>query len=243
MRAEFALALALPLAACGSSPDVVVGRALKAAVEGDVPRLLRDLDPSYADPLGDRAQVLRDIEDWRSRFPRRDLRTLAIDVDPLPGTRAAVDVLAHLELAFDGGIPTVRAEGPMRLSLQRDGVFRLRSGLLVEVRDVLRLLDNYRAALESQDSATLAALLHPAYRARLRRRDEYETHLKAVLHPSRGAVVRVEPVRLHVELRRDLVHANVHFRRVTEDSPAQLEVARWTLERSAGRLKISSASE
>lgn len=228
-------ALLLFVASCGPRPEQVAREAFEAFEAADLGAIERALDPSYADGIGGRERLRDDLSHLIRQYPRRTVRLERVEVDrgPTSRARATATVLATIELA--GEVPAVRLSGALRLDLIRNGRFRIRSGFLTELRDVLDLLARRRAALEGNDPEAIGRLLHPAYRdgsfdrARL---------VRVLAQDVEGQVIRLEPIAYRIEVRPEVVHVDEHHRLELNGVIFPPSVARLTLAQSAGRLRI-----
>lgn len=227
---------ALLLAACQRTPQEAVEQARTAIETRSTSELLEVLDPQYADTLGGKKQLLSDLEDLHDRFPRIRLvmeeLTVAKGASELDAT-----VVGTLNADFVGE-PTWKVRGPVAIELVRstDG-FRIRSGLLTEFRDVAELMARRRAALEANDADAVRSLLHPRYRDGDLDADQAAARLARDLE---GKKVRFEATNYRLELRGPRAHVDEHFVLTVNDRPTRPLIGRFTLERSAGRWRISS---
>lgn len=234
---RFALALfALWASACGPSAEVVGRNAVDAMIRADAKALGRWVDPSYADGRGGWTALQADAQSWGEAYLRREGQA-ELRAVPLGASRAVAEVDGTFVLRFDGDGPSLRAEGAVHLHLIRDGQLRVRSGLFTGVRDALALLAARRAALEANDVVGLAALIHPTYRD-----DGVDrtTLVEALERSIPGAVVRLTPLSHRIEVRSDLVHVDEHYRMTVDGRALPIAVARLTLARSAGQLRIQA---
>lgn len=213
----------------------MVRAALRGAEVADLRDLERAVDPRYADALGGRPALLSDVRGLARVYPRRTIQALDVRVRRPTTSQAVAEATVDLDLDLGGARPSVRGTGTMRVEVVRDGVFRVRSGLLTEVRDALQLLRSYRSAIEGNDVAALGRLLHPNYRdARLDR----VRLLEAIAPKINARAIRFEPVAQRIELRPGLVHVDLHLRMAVDDRPPRPHIARLTLSTSAGKLRI-----
>jgi hypothetical protein len=220
--------------ACGADPEAAAREAIAAAEAGDPRGLRRWVHPSYADGVGGRDAAIEDFAALARRYARRAFEIRALEVRR-GASRARAEVVADLDLRLEGGGPTVRLEGPAPLELVRDEGFRVRSGLLTALRDVLALMRRRRAALEANDLGALRDVLHPSYAEGPYDRERLIARVREDLE---GAVVRVDVRAWRIELRPDLVHVDEHHRLRVDGRELPPAVGRFTLAPSAGRLRI-----
>lgn len=231
---------ALPLmllgivASCGPRPEEVVREAIASVAKPASDTLERALDPTYIDALGDRSAVLAHVAEWRAAHGQRTVEIRELDVEE-GISRATAHAYVDALLEFRGGPASVRAEGRVRLELVRNGRFRIRGGFLTELRDTLELVRARREALEANDFEGLEALIHPNYGGHPAER---ESLLEGLRENLKGQVVRMEPRAYRIEVRPQLLHVDEHYRLRVGGRSLRPTVARLTLARSAGRLKI-----
>ena len=232
MRALAIISLAV---ACGRTPEEAVDQ-VRAAIESrDEAMLSRAIDPGYADPLGDQAKLVADVRELWERYPR-----IALAMSELSTSRGASELEATVTGTLDAdfvGTPTWKVKGPIAIDLVRrsDG-FRIRSNLLTTFRDVSRLADARRAALEANDAKAVRALLHPEYRDGDLDADGAIARLTQDLA---GRKVRLSASNYRLELRGPWAHLDEHFVLVVDDRPTRPLVARFSLKTIAGRWRIA----
>lgn len=213
----------------------MVRRTVAAAEAGDGPSLVRWLHPRYADALGDRDRALAEVEALARRYPRRRLALGDLVLHRSGPSRARAQVASRLEVVLEGAAPSIRLEGPVRWELVRDQGFRVASGLLVELRDVVDLLERWRAALEANDVGALAELVHPSYADGTD--DRFRALARMAASLGQGGL-RIRPVAWRIELRPRLVHVDAYARLRREGARERPWRDRLTLAPSAGRLRI-----
>ena len=225
--------LAVLFAGCGPAAEEVALRAVEAAADADVATLGRWVDPGYADPLGGLEVLRRDLADLEARYGRRriELRELSRHA---AASELHTTVVGHLDVELVGQ-PTWRAVGAMSLELERNAGWRVRAGLLSDLRDIMGLMDARRRALEANDPAALAALLHPRYRDGDLDREEAAQRMARDLE---GVRIRLEPTNYRLELRGTTAHLDEHYRLEVAGRALPPTIARFTLGRTAGRWRI-----
>lgn len=223
-------------ASCGPTPIEVTQAALEAVQDADPVALGRRVASAYADPLGGRTELLADVEAWANEHPVRAISGRAFEAER-GRSRARARVSFELSLELSGLGASVRASGPTAVELERDGDFRIRSGLLTEVRDALELMSARRRALEANDVDAYVELLHPGYRDGAFGPERLVEQLREDLP---GRIVRLEPLGYLIELREDLVHVDERHRLSIDGALGPVSTARLTLAKSAGRLRIRS---
>lgn len=218
---------------CVRAPEDVVRRAARAIEEGDLDALRRHIAPGYADARGDRARLFEDLEHLIATSAMRKILWDEPERLPSESGRTAV-VEAHLELQWVGP-PNWRVYGPDRLELVRQDDFRIEGGVLVAFRETEALVRARRAALEANDAEGLRVLLHPDYRDGDLDADEAIHRLAKNLEQT---PVRLRPTNYRLELRGSRAHLDEHY--VLAIGPRTLPpaIARFTLEKTAGRLRI-----
>lgn len=228
--------LGLLLAGCQRTPKEAVEQARAALEARSTTDLLEVLDPEYADTLGTKARLLSDLEDLWRRYPRIHLATEALTVAQ-GASELDATVVGTLDADFVGQ-PTWKVRGPVAIELVRrtDG-FRIRSGLLTDFRDIERLMAKRRAALEANDAQQVKDLLHPGYRDGDLDGDQAAARLARDLE---GKKVRLDATNYRLELRGPRAHVDEHFVLEVNGRPSRPLIGRFTLERSAGRWRISS---
>ena len=220
--------------ACGPKPEEVVRTAFSAISSNNQTLLQRTVDPNYADGLGNRATLFDHIDTLTNLYERRELQLLSWKPSAQV-SKATVWAEIEIQVNLAGTGPGVSAKGISKVELLRNGQFRIRSGLLTEVLDVLDTMRARRAALEANDLEALERLIHPQYK-----QGHYDKHrlLLALEKNLTGRVIRLEPIAYQVDLRRGLVHVDEHYHLVVDGQASPPSVARLTLTRSAGRLRI-----
>ena len=222
---------------CGATPEDAVRGALAAVEAADSAQLRRWVDPEYTDGRGGQTVLAEDVQAWQKTYPRRSLNIDHLDILRSGTSRLRADARVAIDLILSGATPSVRARGPLLIELLRNQGFRVQSGLLTEVRDVLEVMAERRAALEANDAEALAALLHPRYSDGSYNRHHLIDRLRRDLE---GRVVRIEPTAYRIELRSGRVHVDEHHRMSIDGRELGPAVARLTFAQSAGRLRIQA---
>jgi hypothetical protein len=229
------LALIVLALGCGRTPEEAVEAARAAIAARDEAALSHLIDPDYADPLGDEDVLLADVRELWERHPRIELT--ATELFTSQGTsELEATVTGTLDADFVG-TPTWKVKGPIAIELVRrsDG-FRIRSNLLTTFRDVSRLADARRAALEANDAGEVRKLLHPDYRDGDLDADGAIARLARDLA---GTKVRLQASNYRLELRGPWAHLDEHFVLVVDDRPTRPLIARFSLKTTAGRWRIA----
>ena len=234
-RALRLLSALIMVASCARTPEQTVEEARRALEARDEPALRALLDPEYADPLGDEERLIADVREIWERYPRLVLATTEVAT-----VQGASELQATVKATLDAdfvGTPTWKVKGPIEIEVVRrsDG-FRIRSKLLTTFRDVSRLMDARRAALEANDAEQVRALLSPNYRDGDLDADGAIARLSKDLA---GTKVRLQASNYRLELRGAWAHVDEHFVLVVNDRPTRPLVARFSLSTSAGRWRIS----
>lgn len=221
--------------ACAEPPDRVVARAFAAIADGDLEALEARIDAGYTDALGDRRRLLEDLRELREQCAK-----LAFTLGEVSVARGQTEldprVLGRLDVECPGK-PRWKVTGPLEIDLVKEGDFRVRSGLLTDLRDVRKLAEARRAALEGNDADGYAKLLHPTYRDGDVDREETTLRLQRDLA---GVRVRLEPSLYRLELRGPTAHLDEHYVLTVGERTLPPGIARLTLTRAAGLWKISS---
>ena len=173
-------------------------------------------------------------EIWE-RWPRLELSTA--ELSTVKGaSELEATVLGVLDADFVG-TPTWKVKGPIAIDMVRrsDG-FRIRSNLLTTFRDVSKLMDARREALEGNDVSQVRKLLHPDYRDGDIDADGAMARLSTVLA---GKKVRLQASNYRLELRGAWAHVDEHYVLVVDDRPTRPLVARFSLATNAGRWQIT----
>jgi hypothetical protein len=204
-------------------------RNLFAAIDrADLEEIERRVDAGYNDPLGDKEKLLEDLRALFREVPR--IRSKPTDLSPSK-SRGGVVVVGTLEIELESA-PSWRMIGP--LAIEYDGGLSVKSGLLDDLRQIRRLFDDRRRAMEANDAEAYAALLHPEYRDGDLDRDGAIERLRKDLA---GIPIRLEPLSYWVEVRGLDTHVDERYRLTVNEEPHAL-VARLTLRRSAGLWRI-----
>lgn len=223
----------IAIAACRSPADTV--ESAHHAVEVRSSELWSLIDPDYADPVGDRARLERDVAAIGERHATLAIRLADVTEADAP-SELAKDVTAVIDADFVGEV-TWKVRGTIRLEVVRrqDG-FRIRSGLLTDFRDVDELMARRRAALEANDPEAVRALLHARYRdGDLDAGDA----IRRLAENLGGRKVRLEASNYRLELRGEKAHVDEHYVITVDDRRSRPLIGRFTLERSAGRWRIA----
>jgi len=182
--------------------------------------------------LGDRDDLLRDVAALGRTHPaeRFDARVARLTSEGASKRR----MTAHLEAdGAWGGEPSFRVTGPMPVTLEPWGSYRLRAGFLTDLRDAVQLTDAWARARRDPSPEHLKPLLHPAYDDAFVTRDE----IAATWLEQDPVRARVTFVRL--EVRDDLAHLDLH-ELVDADDGDRPVIHRLTLRPAAGRWRIAS---
>lgn len=229
------LAAALAAAGCTRGPEEVVRQTAEALERGDLEALERRVAAGYADARGDRSQLFEDLERLLVSSAARRVQFRGTQRHPSPSARTAA-VQTELDLEWIG--PVVwRVRGPVTLELVRQVDFRVEGGLLVAFREAEAVARARRAALEANDPEALRALLHPAYRDGNLDADGALHRISASLQ---GVRVRLRPTHYRLELRSAQAHLDEHYVLTVGTRTLPPAIARFTLERTAGRLRIAA---
>lgn len=220
------------LGGCGPAcddPRAVVEAAVAALTRGDVAAVEARVHPAYSDPVGDRAQLLADLEALAQATPRVTLSEVEVLRGP-QGPTLVGKLEAHL-----AGPPEWTVVGPLRLELaSHDGALAIRTGFLDDLRDLRALMSARRAGLESNDADALGALIHPEYRDGALDRDGAVARLRDDVA---GIAIRIEPRSYWAEVRG--LDAHVDERYVLRLGEAEhAAIARFTARRAAGRWRL-----
>ncbi len=229
-RPELILVLA---AGCTPTPNAEVAALFEAISTGDGAAITQRVHPDYSDPLGDRAQLLADLAGIRERWPRVDVTLTELETIPNPPT---VEVQGKLELVL-AGTPGWKYVGALQLELVRATRWQVRSGLLADLRDIHTLMDGRHQALEGNDGARYATLLHPQYADGDIDLIEAKARIATDLE---GVAIRHRPSHYRVEVRGPTAHVDERYELAIGDRTLPRSVARLTLRRAAGRWKIQA---
>lgn len=222
---------------CGPSPERVTSTVFEALTAGNFSTLERYIDPSYMDGLGNREQLLKDLRALNQTYSRREFQLSDWSLTRSPLSKAEVTAKTLVQVNLAGLGPGVKAEGLIELEFIRNGHFRIRSGLLTAVRDVLDTMKARRAALEANSTDGIAPLIHPQYREGNANRHRLLKSLKSRMQDRK---IRLEPIAYNIQLRPHLVHVDEYYRISIDDQALKPAVARLTLASSAGRLRIKA---
>ena len=218
---------------CATAPEDVVRQTADALAKGDREALERWVASGYADARGDRAQLFRDFERLLVSSAARRIEFRAPRQIPSRSARTAV-IESELDLEWIGSA-VWRVKGPVTLELVRQVDFRIEGGLLVAFREAEAVARARRTALEANDPDALRELLHPAYR------DgdlDADGALRRISDSLRGVRVRLRPTHYRLELRGPQAHLDEHYVLTVGPRTLPPAIARFTLERTAGRLRI-----
>lgn len=230
------LLLALAVSACGDHPDEVARAAFSALEKNDLQGVLARIDPKYSDPLGDKAKLSQDLGDLIQSTGRISVQATEISV--VSGdTRRTATVIGRLDFEL-AGEPTWRMTGPLDLDELDDGGFKISGNFLTDLRDVMHLTAERRAALEANDASLYGKLLHPTYRDG--DVDREDTAARIARDLSGHAKIRIEPTLYKLEVRGPLAHLDEHYKLTLNDKPLPPSIARLTLRPAAGFWKIAA---
>src|SRR5688572_8725656 len=210
-RSIVTVVIALVLGACREPPQEIVASAFDALMRGDRDGALARVDEHYLDALGGRAELEQDLDRLLQESGRIEIRTSEISIVE-GATKLQVKVIGRLEVALIGK-PEWRATGPLEIDLRES---KIASGFLTGLRDVRQLAARRRAALEGNDPALYADLLHPTYRDGDVDREATETRLRRDLASVR---IRLEPSLYKLEIRGALAHLDEYYALVVNERP------------------------
>ena len=229
------LAAALALFACGPDPETLPRQVEAQLQSRDFAAIARQIDEAYGDPLGDRATLLEDLAALDRDFPRWSIDWTSSGLF-VEGTALVATVQTRIEAELVGK-PTWKVEGPMPLALHRSDRWRVRGGLLTDLRDIRGLMRQRRRALEANDVDGLAALLHPHYRDGLIDRKEAVARLRRDVE---GLSIRLRATNYRLEVRADLAHVDEYYILTVGEQIRPPAAAGFTLRKSAGRWRIAA---
>lgn len=219
--------------ACGPTPIEAVERAVQAAVDGELETLRKNLDPAYADAMGDRPALLARVKAWQARFPDRTVELGGAELVWPEATRRRAQVeLAGLELSLDDGHAGLKRVGPAHFEVVRDGSYRVASGLFTTVFDIDERLEAARVAVEANRVDGLRAALHPLFRQGPDDADRFLEQLRTWIG---DRPCRVERTGTRIEVRSGLVHADAYLNLSVDGGEPYPAVLRATFQSSAGR--------
>lgn len=214
-----ALAIGLSLSACGPTPVEVV-RQLEVRSPEALRRAARGaLSPDYQDPRGGAEALVSELGALYADTPPWEISLSDLKQQPELSARR-LRVSATLHARWDGR-PSWRAEGPVRVELERLERWRVIGGWLWQLREARALVGQWRRARAAGDAQALRALLHGGYGQRADPARAVERARRAPPAPLLG---------VHLQLREGGAHLDL-FRK----GQATL---RWTLRPEAGRLRI-----
>lgn len=218
--------------ACRREPTAVFEDAVRATSAGEAEKLRPLLHPSYADTLGGPDELVRQLSAFFAAHPpqRFEANIQAVQADG--ASRRRLVVRATMDGVW-GGTPTFRVSGPMRVTLEPWGGYRLRAGYLTDVRDAERLARAWVAARRDPTPATLRPLLHPGYD------DDFVTRDEIAAAWRRHGPVLAEVTMVHLEVRDDLAHLDLHELLGAGEARTPT-IHRLTLRPAAGRWWIAS---
>lgn len=221
------------LSACGPSPEALTRRVAERVDARAFESVLRDVDPEYADPLGNRDTLSAALVDLDKTFARWSIRWAPTETRSSALT-ASVRVRVDAEMV---GRIVWKVRGSMLLSLRRTDRWRIVSGLLTDFRDIRGLMERRRAALEANDADAMKDVLHPQYRDGLVDRREAIERLRINLEDT---PVRMRVTNYRLEVRTDLAHVDEYYALSVKGRLGPPAVAGLTLKKSAGRWRIAS---
>ena len=224
-----------PLLSCGRNPLETLETTRVALISRTPETALRTIDEEYADTLGGRSQLRKDLTDIKEQFGRAQ-----ISFNELTSRRGVSELEARILGGIDAdfvGLPTWKVRGAVEIDLIRrtDG-FRIRSGLLTNFRGIRQLAAARKAALEANDAQAIRRLLHPRYRDGNLDADDAIKRLEADLGSHK---VRLDVTHYRLELRGLTAHLDEHFTLSVNNRATPPLVGRFTLRRAAGRWRIS----
>ena len=187
--------------ACNESQTSSVTHIAKLISSGSIKEVDALIHKNYVDPLGDKAQLLRDLKNiYRSfdsiRLEFSQIKTLAGTSFPnstMIGAHLDTQLLGEHKWAF---------RGPVFLEVIQQPTHQIRSGLLSNVRDIITLMDKRVDAIESNSEVAYAKILHPNYRNGDENRTEAQARMRQVLNGK----LRLRPDRYIVDLTKNQAH-------------------------------------
>jgi hypothetical protein len=218
--------------ACQHEPKTVFVEAVRATAAGRAEALRPLLHPAYADTLGGGDELVGQLSAFFDAHPPEAFDASIDSVQSDGASKRRLVLHAFVEGAW-GGAPGFRVSGPMRVTLEPWGGYKLRAGYLTDVRDVARLVKAWTVARRDPSPATLRPLLHPGYEDDFVTRDEIATAWRA--HGPELAEVTM----VRLEVRDDLAHLDLH-ELVGGGAARQPVIHRLTLRPAAGRWWIAS---
>lgn len=162
---------------------------------GEMTELDSLIHKSYADPLGDREQLIDDLHDMYRFFDT--IKVTFNDIKQLsksPKTNSQ-KISAQLETQLLGEY-TWSFRGPIQLEFVHQPSAQIQSGLLSNVRDIIKLMNARVAAIESNSATAYTNILHPNYRRGDENKKEAQSRLKKTLNGK----LRLRPDRYLVDL-------------------------------------------
>jgi hypothetical protein len=223
------------VAACGEPPRAVLENALRATERGDIKALARWVAEDYGDPLGGKEELLEGVGDLAHRFGRMAMSPSEVSISA-DASKVDVQAIGRMDVELVGS-NTWRATGPIEVPLRREDGYQIRGGFLADLRDVMGLMDLRRRALEANDAEAYAKLLHPGYKDG---DDNLEQTKARLVSDLAGKRIRLDPSLYKLELRGPLAHVDEHYVLTVDDRSIPPSIARFTLERAAGRWRIAS---
>ncbi len=225
--------LLVSLTACGPSPTESHAKLIQALQKGSPDAVVALLHEDYRDPLGG-AQILKeDLSQWQQHYGRRQVSATELIVS---GPAAEKTVMARLDFELVGE-PNWKVVGPWQVTLRRRDGFRVYANVLSEIRDIQRLMEHRKNALEANDPTSFGQVLHPRYRDgdlnASQAQQRFESH-------TQGLALRLRPTHYRVELRGHQAHLDEHYELSIGGQKPLKGVARLTLAKSAGRFRILS---
>jgi hypothetical protein len=226
-------ALILSLCAGCTEPPEAVSQAVATALnERDFETALRHVHANYADPRGGRDALEQDFHDLRGAFDR--MRVRFEDTSTARGAPGQATITGRLDAELVGQT-TWRVVGPLQLEMTKDQGFRIESGLLPHFRGIRSLMRRRHDALEANDAEALRPLLHPNYRDGDQDAEQVIQRLSSDLE---GVRIRVAVTNYRLEVRGPIAHLDEHYLLTVGARTLPPQIARFTLERSAGRWRI-----
>jgi len=237
-RSAAGLALAglwLATLGCEATAEDTLTRALDAVATGQPEGLKSLLHPDYADTLGDGRQLVEDLEAFLAAHPTASFEAEVSSVRPDP-SRPDSDRRVQAELRVAGawgGEPAFRRDGPMTVTLERWGGYRLRSGFMTDLRDLARWVRAWEVARQTPAPGLVEELIDPNYR------DGFSTRSDAIQQWQAHGPANVRVTLARIEVRDDDAHLDLHELVETEggDRP---RIHRLTLRPVAGRWRVAA---
>jgi len=225
-----------------SKPIESLRQALTNARSGQI---LKQVHPDYSDALGERAALKKDLDWWEKIFDKREIAFEKLETKRSGSSGGTTVIQGQLRMRLDGDTRW-SFHGPLHVEFVHGIKPQIRSGILTNFRDIYGLMQQRREAIEANDGAAYAKLLHPNYRSGDENRHEAQSRVAQLL---KGARLRINADHYEVEVRRTIVHINEWTAPVTPSVTSTQSPIKSTpsvknqlsLRKSAGRWRISAA--